>query len=338
MKKKIGFAILAILGVVAVIFGDMVAYGLSQAKGQLTVVWNARPIEDWLAEGNLSDDEIYKLQLIQEIRRFAFDSLGIKESENYTKLYYEGDETTLWVITACEPFAFKSKEWKFPLLGTFSYKGYFDKEKAKAELEELKAGGWDVSGRAVSGWSTLGWFKDPVLSSMLRRKEGDLANLIIHELSHGSIFIKDDTDQNENVATFIGDKGAELFLIQKFGADSEELKQYLNSKDDYRRFAEYWLEASIELEQFYAELDTSNVERAKKLKEEKISELVEGLKEVPFHNEEVYHDYFADLPNNTFIMNFRRYRSKQNIFQEEFEMDFEQNLKNYIAHLIKKHG
>tara|TARA_R110002049_G_scaffold167149_4_gene333324 strand:- start:122 stop:1138 length:1017 start_codon:yes stop_codon:yes gene_type:complete len=338
MKKKIGFAILAILGVVAVIFGDMVAYGLSQAKGQLTVVWNARPIEDWLAEGNLSDDEIYKLQLIQEIRRFAFDSLGINESENYTKLYYEGDETTLWVITACEPFAFKSKEWRFPLLGTFSYKGYFDKEKAKAELEELKAVGWDVSGRAVSGWSTLGWFKDPVLSSMLKRKEGDLANLIIHELSHGSIFIKDDTDQNENVATFIGDKGAELFLIQKFGADSEELKQYLNSKDDYRRFAEYWLEASIELEQFYAELDTSNVERAKKLKEEKISELVEGLKEVPFHNEEVYHDYFADLPNNTFIMNFRRYRSKQNIFQEEFEMDFEQNLKNYIAHLIKKHG
>lgn len=338
MKKKIGFAILAILSVVAVIFGDMVAYGLSQAKGQLTVVWNARPIEDWLAEDSLSENEVYKLKLIQEIRQFAFDSLGIKESKNYTKLYYEGDETTLWVITACEPFAFKSKTWKFPLLGTFSYKGYFDKEKAKAELEELKTGGWDVSGRAVSGWSTLGWFKDPVLSSMLKRKEGDLANLIIHELSHGSIFIKDDTDQNENVATFIGDRGAELFLTQKFGADSKELEQYLNSKDDYKHFAEYWLEASIVLEQFYADLDISDYEKATQLKKERISELVEGLKDVPFYNQKVYHDYFDELPNNTFIMNFRRYRSKQNVFQEEFERNFDQNLKNYIAHLIEKYG
>jgi len=338
MKKKIGLAILAILGAVAVIFGDMVAYGLSQARGQLTVVWNARPIEEWLAEGSLNENEIYKLQLIQEIRQFAFDSLGIKENKNYTKLYYEGDETTLWVITACEPFAFKSKEWKFPFLGTFSYKGYFDKEKAKAELEELKAGGWDVSGRAVSGWSTLGWFKDPVLSSMLKRKEGDLANLIIHELSHGSIFIKNDTDQNENVATFIGDKGAELFLIQKFGAESVELEQYLNSKQDYKLFSEYWLNASIELEQFYASLETSDTIKAKILKGEKISELVEGLKEIPFYNQEIYHDYFADLPNNTFIMNFRRYRAKQNIFQKEFENDFDENLKNYIAYLIEKYG
>ncbi len=338
MKKKIGFAILAILGIVAIIFGDMLVYGLSQAKGQLTVVWNARPIEDWLAEDSLSEDEVYKLKLIQEIRQFSFDALGIKENDNYTKLYYEGDETTLWVITACEPFAFKSKTWAFPLLGTFSYKGYFDKEKAKLELEELKAGGWDVSGRRVSGWSTLGWFKDPVLSSMLKRKEGDLANLIIHELSHGSIFIKNDTDQNENVATFIGDKGAELFLIEKFGANSIQLEQYLNSKQDYKRFSEYWLDASIELEQFYSILDISDLETTKKRKEEKITELVDGLKDIPFYNQEAYHDYFVELPNNTFIMNFRRYRSKQSVFQDEFEKDFDQNLKSYIAYLIQKHG
>ena len=119
----------------------------------------------------------------------------------------------MWVVMACEPFALKPKEWKFPIIGSVPYKGFFKKERAEALKAELEKEGWDVMVRNPGGWSTLGWFTDPILSKMLMRSEGDLANLIIHEMSHATIFVKDSVEFNENLATFIGDRGAELFLI-----------------------------------------------------------------------------------------------------------------------------
>ena len=86
---------------------------------------------------------------------------------------------------------------------------------ADKEMELLKEAGYDVGMRTVGGWSTLGWFKDPILSNMLNRSYGDLANLIIHELVHATIFVKDSVEFNENLASFIGDQGAKLFLKRK---------------------------------------------------------------------------------------------------------------------------
>lgn len=98
----------------------------------------------------------------------------------------------MYVVTACAPFAFQPRMWHFPVVGSFPYKGFFEKNKALAEAKKIKEEeGLEVSVRTAGGWSTLGWFKDPVLSNMLNRSEGDLANLIIHELTHGTLFVKD---------------------------------------------------------------------------------------------------------------------------------------------------
>ncbi len=92
------------------------------------------------------------------------------------------------------------------------YKGFFNQKLAFELKDELEKEGYDVIVRNPGGWSTLGWFTDPILSKMLNRSEGDLANLIIHEMVHSTIFVKDSVEFNENLATFIGDRGAEKFL------------------------------------------------------------------------------------------------------------------------------
>src|SRR5690349_14303260 len=182
---------------------------------------DAEPVEECLQDPTFPDSLTRKLRLMDEIRAYAIDSLGLNDTDNYKTLYDQKGEEIMWVVTACEPFKLEAKQWKFPVVGSVPYKGFFDRRLAVELKDELDKEGWDVSIRNPGGWSTLGWFTDPILSKMLGRSEGDLANLIIHEMSHATIFVKDSIDFNENLATFIGDRGAERFLIHKHGLHSQ---------------------------------------------------------------------------------------------------------------------
>jgi predicted aminopeptidase len=327
--------ILGFLGfflVLGFIYRDLLSYALMQGKGQWSVIRGAKPVTWWLEPGNLSPEKVEKLALIEQIRTFAFEQLGINYSDNYTTMYDDEGGNALWVISACPPFSLDPLTWSFPIVGTFSYKGFFDKQKADLFFDELKEQGLDVSMRPVAGWSTLGWFKDPVMASMLKRSEGDLANLIIHELTHGTIFVKNDTELNENIASFVGDVGAELFLANKYGVDSEELLRYKAAREDYQTFSLYWLEQSKHLEAFYDSIRAIPVEQKKELKKERIATMVAGMNEVPFNRSDAYANYFNSLPNNTFFTNFRRYRSRQGIFNEELTRDFGGDLRAFISH------
>ncbi|MBA3901938.1 MAG: aminopeptidase, partial [Bacteroidetes bacterium] len=218
------------LGAILLFNFSLVGYGFSQLKGQLAILLNTQPIEEVLADPAFPDSLKTKLILIQEIRAFAVDSIGINPSENYTTFYDQKGKDILWVLTACEPYELKAYEWTFPLLGAVQYKGFFDLEKGKKEEEKILNSGLDGGLGRVGAWSTLGFFKDPVLSNMLAYEDGNLANLIIHELTHGTLFVKGDVEFNENLANFIGDQGAIRFLKQRYGEESAELKEYLESR------------------------------------------------------------------------------------------------------------
>ena len=211
--KRIFLALFVIALVIVVAQWELVRYGIEQGRGQLRIIWNAKPVDEYLRSPSFPDSLKEKLRLINEVRRFAIDSLGLKDTENYRTLYDQKGEEVMWVVMASEPFRLKAKEWTFPVVGSVPYKGFFDREKAIRLRDELEKEGWDVNIRNPGGWSTLGWFTDPILSGMLDRSDGDLANLIIHEMSHATIFVKDSIDFNENLATFIGDRGAEQFLL-----------------------------------------------------------------------------------------------------------------------------
>ncbi len=343
MLKKIVKLFLEFLFMIVIlsclIWYDLVIYGISQGKGQLTIVWKSQPVEELLKDKLFPDSLKLKLKLIGEIKQYAVDSIGIKPSNNYSIVYNQHNKPILYTVSACEPYSLKAKEWRFPFLGRVSYKGFFNKKAADKELLELKGKGYDVDVYSPSGWSTLGWFRDPILSNMLYKNDGRLANLIIHELTHGTIYLKSSVTYNENLANFIGDKGAENFLIYKYGIHSKQYICYEESKSDEKCYNEYILKSINRLDSLYSTFTANDNETKKKLKKRKLfTEIVLGVNRLPLYNKKVYFRYSlqAFSEGNAFFMAFSRYDSQYDIFEDEYRKKYNSNLYNYMAALKRE--
>ncbi len=228
-------------------------------------------------------------------------------------------------------------EWSFPIVGDVSYKGFFDLKKAKYEEQKLKEKGFDTRIRPVNAWSTLGWFKDPILSNNLERNEGQLAELFIHEITHANVFLKDSLTFNENLASFIGEQGAMLFLIKKYGKQSTLFDEYKKSENDAQNFVKHCLKGVSELNELYAGFTNEMILLEKeKAKESYIKEWVRELDSIPFNNSKAYTGRFKNkLPNNAFFMAFERYDSKKESFDLQLYNEFDGDLKGFIKFYIE---
>lgn len=340
MIKRILLGLLIVLAISIIIFWDLLSYASRQGYGQLQIVWNARPVEEFLKDPDFPDSLKARLRFTDVVRKYAIDSLGLKDTENYRTLYDQKGKEIMWVVMACEPFQMKPKEWRFPIIGTVFYKGFFNEERATALKMELENEGWDVIVRNPGGWSTLGWFTDPILSKMLSRSEGDLANLIIHEMSHATIFVKDSMDFNENLATFIGDRGTEKFLIDRYGENSKEFQTYMEEDEDYLKYVDHMLRGAKSLDSLYNTMDEKDSVKQKLfLKESLIRKIVTASDTLSLALARKPSQRFRDkLPNNAYFMNFRQYQSKQNTFWEEWNKKFRGNLKAYINYLSNRYS
>jgi len=338
-KKRIYAIFLGILLFLGLWHHQLIIYGLEQAGGQWEVISEAEPIEDFLNDPNFPDSLKNKLYLIQEIRDYAIDSLGINDSQNYTTLFDQKGREILWVITACQPFELKDKKWTFPLLGSFSYKGFFSYQRALNEKRQLENSGFDAGIRSVSAWSTLGWFSDPIMSNMLFRSDGELANLIIHELTHATLYVKDSVEFNENLASFIGDQGARRFLAFRFGPESKEYKNYKMAKEDKEAFSQHFLRATKKLDSLYRTFTLdSDLEWKKSKKLEMIESILANIDTVNFHFPGNYGKVFDErLPNNTYFMSFLRYRGYLEELEQQLKTNFGGDLDRFLSHLKEKY-
>ncbi len=321
------------------IWHSLVIYGISQGLGQITIIWKAEPIDRKLNDTSFPDSLKQKLILIQEIKKFAVDSIGINPSDNYSSVYDQQDKPVLFTVTACQPYSFVAKEWWFPFLGNVSYKGFFNKKEALKEIADLKQQGYDVDVYSPSGWSTLGWFKDPIQTNMLKQSDGNIANLIIHELTHGTIYIKNNVTYDENLANFIGDIGAEKFLQYKSGITSSAYIDYEAHKLDSKCFNNYMLKSKERLDSLYATMSVNEKEEIKKQKKTKlITEIVVGVNRLPLIKKKNYFNYSMQVfkEGNAFFMAFTRYDSQYDVFEKEYKEKYDSNLKKYMEDLKKK--
>ncbi len=319
---------------------ELIRYAVSQGLGQFKILWEAQPVAEYLADPGVPPSMKTKLRLVGEVRRFAFDSLGLKYSDNYTTVYDQKGKELLWVVTACEPFRLKAKEWHFPLIGSFSYKGFFNEKKAVKLQEKLQAEGYDTNIRNAGGWSTLGWFKDPVLSGMLRYDDGDLAEIIIHELTHGTLFVKDSLKFNENLASFIGEKGAILFLSHKYGKSSKILTGYKEKLEDEKTLTAHVLRGADYLDSLYNHMDTRlPVEEKRALKQKAINHIIRTADTLSLHNKKKYLQWLENLhPNNTFFMSYLRYRGDIDNLERDLQLKYHGNIAEMIADYREKYG
>ena len=313
---------------------DLLKYGMMQGKGQLNVVWNAKPIDEVLADVDFPDSLKMKIELMQEIRQFAIDTLGLKDTKNFTAIYDQKGKDILWNLSACEPYELKSVQWSFPFLGSFSYKGFFELDKAKEERDQLEKQGLDTRIRTVNAWSTLGWFRDPILSNQLSRSDGALAELVIHELTHATVFIKDSLSYNENLASFIGEKGAVKFLNFKYGANSRYVNQYFNSEHDYVKYTNHMLAGTKQLDSLYKTFTAGMNDSLKsERKQDMISKIIQAVDTISFNNPKRFAGIFPErLPNNCYFLSFHRYFSKIDQLEIQLQNEFDGDLRAFIQY------
>lgn len=340
MIRKILLGLLLLIILFLLYNFSAVSYGIQQGIGQAKVLWNAKDISDLMLDENIPDSVKKQFQYIEEVKQYAEDSLGLKPTENYSSFYDQKGKPILWVVTASPEFEIQAKEWCFPIAGCFPYKGSFDIEKAKAEEQIWKEQGYDTELDEVNAWSTLGWFKDPILSSMLKRSEGRLAELIIHESTHATLYVKDSVQFNENLASFIGKKGAELFLEDHFGPSSPELVKYKDRQIKSKIFKDFMRNAIEKLNRLYASLpEDMPIEKKRDKKAKGIEHLKESLLKTDYYaNDSLGRERLKNFkPNNAYFSGFSTYSKELPELEKQLKTEFKGNLKLMVDSFEKKY-
>lgn len=190
-----------------------VGYVLDAIDGQISLLSKRRDVAGLLADPELSPELRTKLELSQRARDFATQVLHLPDNGSY-RSYAELDrDYAVWNVIATEEFSVRARNWCFPVTGCVSYRGYFKREDAEAYAERLRTQGYDTYVAGALAYSTLGWFEDPVLSTMLRRSEPNLVGLLFHELAHQRLYVKGNSALNEAFATVVEREGVRRWFV-----------------------------------------------------------------------------------------------------------------------------
>jgi len=229
------------------------------AQGQLELLSDARPIDDWIADPGTSSRLRLRLETARQIRRFAVSEMALPDNNSYKNYAALKRQYVLWNVVATPELSLKPLEWCFPVAGCVNYRGYYSKEAATAYAKELKAEGNDVEVGGVPAYSTLGWFSDPLISTFINYPDAELARMIFHELAHQVVYVPGDSQFNESFASTVEEVGVERWM-ERFGnqAMREGYARYKSRKHDFLALLLKYRKA---LEQNYAIVDRSDAEK-----------------------------------------------------------------------------
>lgn len=231
--------------------------GLHEAK----ILSRRRPIADVIADPSTSPAVRRKLDLVIQARSFAEHGLDLAAGESYTTYSWVERDTLLMVVSASRDDRFEPYTWWFPIVGRVPYKGYFDFERAYAEAESLGRQGFDTYVRPSAAFSTLGWFNDPLLSTLLRYGDVSLASTVIHEILHNTVYVPSQVAFNESFANFVGDRGAIELFCSRDGDDSPTCDLARRSWHDTMLYGAFLSDLVHRLDAIYDRTDLTREEK-----------------------------------------------------------------------------
>jgi predicted aminopeptidase len=219
------------------------------AEGQLRMLLGRREVGELIADPATPEEIRGDLELVQQVLAYAAE-LGLEVDGQYTSFVDWPGDRVVTTVVATRPGEIDAHLFWFPLVGHVPYKGFFDEERARAEAERLRGEGLDVCLLPISAYSTLGWLDDPVTAPMLREGRGRLIEAVLHELVHATVFVPDDPDWNEGLATFFGQEAA-----VGFRKDAGEREQERRRVEEDRAVARTLLAFRERVADLYAESD-----------------------------------------------------------------------------------
>jgi len=203
--------------------GVGVDYLAEQGLGQIKIQWAAKPNDEILKENEISEENKHKIRLVGEYKKFFYFYFKETPTSIYTKTTLLKSDAVSYLVIASPHTKIEPHEFRFPLVGSFPYIGFFDEDSAKDFAKDLTEDENLVTWiRPVYAYSTLGYLEDRILSSFFHYDDLELAELVFHELFHTIFFIKDEVELNENLANFFGKE-----LLKEYFKDRIELKEFL---------------------------------------------------------------------------------------------------------------
>ena len=294
--------------------------GIAEAK----ILRARRPIPEVILDPATDERTKTKLTFVVEARNYAIDEFGLDVGRSYTSFSQLKSDTLAMVLSAAHRDQLTPKTWWFPIVGRVPYKGYFNENAAIEEQGKLEEDGFDTFLRPTAAFSTLGWFADPLLSSLLRLDEVDLVETVLHELSHNHLFVKGQVRFNESFATFVGRAGAIEFFCNRQGGGSDTVKCLRAQARwrDHQRFEEF-IEGLVEQLQVVYQ-DTTLAYETKLTERERIfgRHLEIFANEVqPSFEASTYQSFLVTPLNNATLLTRIRYHHRLQDFQALLERE-----------------
>ena len=198
-----------------------------QGLGQAKIQWRAKPNEEFLDDPKVSEEVKRKILLVGEYKKFFYHYFGQKPTGIYTKTTMLPNKAVSYLVIASQHTKIEAHEFKFPIMGSFPYIGFFEKDSAEEYAKKLEKNENLVTYiRPVYAYSTLGYLEDRILSSFFEYDDVELAELVFHELFHTIFFIKNEVELNENLANLYGKE-----MLQEYFKDRPELKRFLAKEE-----------------------------------------------------------------------------------------------------------
>lgn len=209
-----------------------VGYYMNAIHGHLEILDKSRPIDDVISDNN-SEELTNKLKNFQQAREFATNYLLLPANNSYTEYADIGRQYAVWNVIATPRFSVEPKKWCFLFAGCISYRGYFNKQEADEYAEQLADQGYDVYVAGARAYSTLGWFDDPLLNTMMYKSEAARVAILFHELAHQKIYVENDSAFNEAFASTIEQEGVRRwFIYRKQNSELTEYEKHLTRKNE----------------------------------------------------------------------------------------------------------
>jgi predicted aminopeptidase len=248
MRSAIALALL----VVAASGCTTTQYYWQLARGQLELLSMREPIARIVSDPGADPELRGRLEQLQRARRYASDVLKLPDNGSYTQYADLRRDYVVWNVFATPEFSLDAVESCFPIAGCLAYRGYFEEADAQQQAQRLRDQGYEAYVGGVPAYSTLGWFDDPVINTMMRHSDAHLIGTLFHELAHQRLYVKGDTAFNESFASFVEDQGRRSYIAS---AGVEGLDEAAEARREARSrdFVVLILDARERLRELYAQ-------------------------------------------------------------------------------------